>query len=164
MPSRLDVTKTYKLYIDGKFPRSESGRTVAVNDAKGKVLAHLSKASRKDLRDAVSAARKAQPGWRDATAYLRGQVLYRMAEMMEGKRDEWAEANAEPLRKYREQLNHFQQASLFDELPAPYRERRRQRVDATVAEQHDLLDRLETAGDPLLRVLAVLVPSSENAA
>ena len=83
---------------------------------------------------------------------------------LEGKRDEWAESNAEPLRKYRDQLNHFQQASLFDELPAPYREKRRQRVDATVAEQHDLLDRLETAGDPLLRVLAVLVPSPESAA
>ena len=92
MADRLDVTKTYKLYIDGKFPRSESGRTVAVNDAKGKVLAHLSKASRKDLRDAVTAARKAQPGWKDATAYLRGQILYRMAEMMEGKRDEFAAA------------------------------------------------------------------------
>lgn len=92
MPDRLDVTKTYKLYIDGKFPRSESGRTVAVHDSKGKVLAHLSKASRKDLRDAVGAARKAQPGWRDATAYLRGQILYRMAEMMEGKRDEFAGA------------------------------------------------------------------------
>ncbi|MEU7573357.1 DEAD/DEAH box helicase [Micromonospora sp. NPDC049240] len=83
---------------------------------------------------------------------------------LEGKRDEWAEANAEPLRRHRDQLVHFQQASIFDELPAPYREKRRQRVDATVAEQHDLLDRLETAGDPLLRVLAVLVPSPENVA
>ncbi|MEW2384313.1 helicase-related protein [Micromonospora sp. NPDC047707] len=81
---------------------------------------------------------------------------------LEGKRDEWAEANAEPLRKYRQQLTHFQQASLFDELPAPHREKRRQRVDATVQEQHDLLDRLETDGDPLLRVLAVLVPSPER--
>ncbi|MCL7456239.1 DEAD/DEAH box helicase [Micromonospora sp. MSM11] len=83
---------------------------------------------------------------------------------LEGKRDEWAEANAEPLRRYREQLTTFQQASLLDELPGPHREKRRQRVDATVAEQHDLLDRLETAGDPLLRVLAVLVPSQESAA
>ncbi|MET8832915.1 SNF2-related protein [Micromonospora sp. NPDC004540] len=83
---------------------------------------------------------------------------------LEGKRDEWAEANAEPLRKYRQQLTHFQQASLFDELPGPHREKRRQRVDATVQEQRDLLDRLETDGDPLLRVLAVLVPSTESAA
>ena len=82
---------------------------------------------------------------------------------LEGKRAEWAEANAEPLRKYREQLIDFQQASLLDELPGAHREKRRQRVDATVAEQHDLLDRLETAGDPLLRVLAVLVPSPESA-
>ncbi|BCL12390.1 helicase-related protein [Micromonospora sagamiensis] len=80
------------------------------------------------------------------------------------KRDEWAEANAEPLRRYRQQLTHFEQASLLDDLPAPHREKRRQRVRATVAEQHDLLDRLETAGEPLLRVLAVLVPSPETAA
>ncbi|MEU4712092.1 DEAD/DEAH box helicase [Micromonospora purpureochromogenes] len=79
------------------------------------------------------------------------------------KRDEWAEANAEPLRTYRAQLNRFQQASLFDELPSANREKRRQRVQATVQEQGDLLARLETAGDPLLRVLAVLVPSPESA-
>ncbi|MEO3777291.1 DEAD/DEAH box helicase [Micromonospora sp. B11E3] len=83
---------------------------------------------------------------------------------LEGKRDEWAEANAEPLETYRQRLTHFRQASILDELPAPHREKRRQRVDATVQEQHDLLDRLETAGDPLLRVLAVLVPSPESAA
>ncbi|MEV4481684.1 SNF2-related protein [Micromonospora coxensis] len=83
---------------------------------------------------------------------------------LEGKRDEWADANAEPLRQYRQQLTHFQQASIVDELPGAHREKRRQRVQATVAEQHDLLDRLETAGDPLLRVLAVLVPPSESAA
>ncbi|NBE79601.1 DEAD/DEAH box helicase [Micromonospora rubida] len=83
---------------------------------------------------------------------------------LEGKRDEWAEANAEPLRRHREQLRTFEQASILDELPGAHREKRRQRVHATVAEQHDLLDRLETAGDPLLRVLAVLVPSPEGAA
>ncbi|WBB80415.1 helicase-related protein [Micromonospora sp. WMMD882] len=81
-----------------------------------------------------------------------------------GKRAEWADANAEPLRRHRQQLDHFQQASLLDELPAAHREKRRRRVRATVAEQHDLLDRLETDGDPLLRVLAVLVPSPESAA
>jgi len=90
--ARLDVLKTYKLYIDGQFPRSESGRSTPVTDAKGKVLAHVAKASRKDLRDAVEAARKAQPGWQNATAYLRGQIMYRMAEMMEGKRAEFVEA------------------------------------------------------------------------
>ncbi|MBX7266922.1 DEAD/DEAH box helicase [Micromonospora sp. Llam7] len=75
---------------------------------------------------------------------------------------EWAETNAGPLRRYRERLAAFQQASLVDELTGAHRERRRQRVDATVREQHDLLDRLETAGDPLLRVLAVLVPSQRS--
>lgn len=90
MTERLDVLKTYKLFIDGKFPRTESGRSRVITDAAGKVLAHTSLASRKDLRDAVEAARKAQPGWASATAYNRGQVLYRVAEMMEGKRDELA--------------------------------------------------------------------------
>ncbi|QGN48608.1 DEAD/DEAH box helicase [Micromonospora sp. WMMC415] len=92
------------------------------------------------------------------------QAVDAARQYLEGKRDEWAEANAEPLRRYREQLTHFQQASLFDELSGAHREKRRQRVDATVQEQKDLLDRLETAGDPLLRVLAVLVPSPESAA
>lgn len=88
--SRIDVLKTYKLYIDGKFPRTESGRTMEVRTSGGDV--HLCKASRKDLRDAVEAARKGQVGWASATAYLRGQILYRIAEMMEGKRRELAEA------------------------------------------------------------------------
>jgi acyl-CoA reductase-like NAD-dependent aldehyde dehydrogenase len=92
---RLNVLKTYKLYIDGKFPRSESGRTfvAAARDGGGGVDAvHLCRASRKDFRDAVTAARKAQPGWAGATAYLRGQILYRAAEMLEGRRGEFARA------------------------------------------------------------------------
>src|SRR5262245_35795452 len=89
MPQRLSVAKTYKLYIGGAFPRSESGRSMPMTGPDGRVFAHASKASRKDLRDAVAAARKAQPGWAGATAYLRGQILYRMAEMLEGKRPEF---------------------------------------------------------------------------
>lgn len=89
MPERLDVIKTYKLFIDGKFPRSESGRTLAIQGADGRLLAHVCKASRKDLRDAVTAARGGLAKWKNATAYNRGQVLYRMAEMLEGKRDEF---------------------------------------------------------------------------
>jgi acyl-CoA reductase-like NAD-dependent aldehyde dehydrogenase len=91
MPDRLTVAKTYKLFINGKFPRSESGRALPLLDAKGNTLAHTSHASRKDLRDAVEAARAALPGWSGATAYLRGQILYRMAEMLEGKADEFAD-------------------------------------------------------------------------
>jgi len=90
MAERLDVTKTYKLYINGKFPRSESGRSMAIENTKGHVIAHLSRASRKDMRDAIEAASKAQPGWFDRSAYNRGQILYRMAEMLEGKREEFA--------------------------------------------------------------------------
>ena len=84
--SRLDVRKTYKLYIGGAFPRSECGRTYEVHDAKGEFLANAALASRKDARDAVVGARKAFPGWSGATAYNRGQVLYRVAELLEGRR------------------------------------------------------------------------------
>jgi acyl-CoA reductase-like NAD-dependent aldehyde dehydrogenase len=83
---RLEVRKTYKLFIGGAFPRSESGRTYPIADADGGFVANVAQASRKDLRDAVVAARKAQPGWSAATAYNRGQVLYRVAEMLEGRR------------------------------------------------------------------------------
>ena len=85
--TRLDVKKTYKLYIGGKFPRSESGHTLAVSTPKGSHLAHVAQASRKDARDAVTAARSAQSGWAGATSYNRGQVLYRIAEMLEGRRE-----------------------------------------------------------------------------
>jgi len=90
MSDRVSVAKTYKLYIGGKFPRSESGRTYPVTDASGAFLANASHASRKDVRDAVSAARKAFGGWSGATAYNRGQVLYRVAEMLEGRRAQFA--------------------------------------------------------------------------
>lgn len=84
---RLAVLKTYKLYLGGKFPRTESGRTMIAKDAKtGEHLAHYCHASRKDLRDAIRAARSAQAGWAGSTAYLRGQILYRMAEMLENRR------------------------------------------------------------------------------
>lgn len=93
-PARLDVTKTYKLFVNGAFPRSESGRSMPVHDARGRVVAHVAHASRKDLRDAVEAARGACEKWRGASGYNRGQILYRMGEMMEGKRTELAEAIA----------------------------------------------------------------------
>lgn len=87
--ARIDVKKTYKLYIGGAFPRSESGRTYLVNDAKGALMANASQASRKDARDAVVAARKAFGGWSGRTAYNRGQVVYRIAEVLEGRRDQF---------------------------------------------------------------------------
>jgi acyl-CoA reductase-like NAD-dependent aldehyde dehydrogenase len=89
--ARLEVRKTYKLYIGGAFPRSESGRTYEVTDPKGRFLANAALASRKDARDAVVAARRAQPGWSKATAYNRGQVLYRVAEVMEGRRAQFVD-------------------------------------------------------------------------
>jgi acyl-CoA reductase-like NAD-dependent aldehyde dehydrogenase len=88
--SRLEVKKTYKLYINGAFPRSESGRIYEVTDVKGNFIANPAMASRKDLREAVVAARAAQPGWAKATAYNRGQILYRIAEMLEGRADQIA--------------------------------------------------------------------------
>ncbi|MFF1381506.1 aldehyde dehydrogenase family protein [Streptomyces sp. NPDC058308] len=101
MSDRLTVLKTYKLYVGGKFPRSESGRVYEVTDSKSKWLANAPLASRKDARDAVVAARKAQGGWAGATAYNRGQVLYRVAEMLEGRKDQFVRevADAEGISK-----------------------------------------------------------------
>jgi len=101
MSERLSVLKTYKLFVGGKFPRSESGRVYEVTDAKSRWLANAPLASRKDARDAVTAARKAFGGWSGATAYNRGQILYRVAEMLEGRRDQFAAevASAEGLSK-----------------------------------------------------------------
>jgi acyl-CoA reductase-like NAD-dependent aldehyde dehydrogenase len=81
----LEVRKTYKLYVGGEFIRSESGRYDPVPDAKGEFLANISRGSRKDLREAVRKARAAQPGWAAKSAYLKGQILYRMAEMLDGR-------------------------------------------------------------------------------
>jgi len=89
--SRLTVPKTYKLYIGGAFPRSESGRTYEVLSASGEFLANAAQASRKDARDAVVAARSAVSGWSGATAYNRGQVLYRIAELLEGRRAQFVD-------------------------------------------------------------------------
>ncbi|KEI46144.1 aldehyde dehydrogenase family protein [Saccharopolyspora rectivirgula] len=85
-PERLAVAKTYKLYLGGAFQRSESGRVYPVHEATGGFLANAARASRKDVRDAVSAARKAFAGWSGATPYNRGQVIYRIAEVLEGRR------------------------------------------------------------------------------
>ena len=89
MSKRIDVKKTYKLFIGGAFPRTESGRTYEVKNSKGIFIANPCMASRKDLKDAVVAARAAQTGWSQATAYNRGQILYRIAEMLEGRCDQF---------------------------------------------------------------------------
>jgi acyl-CoA reductase-like NAD-dependent aldehyde dehydrogenase len=86
---RLDVKKTYKLFIGGAFPRSESGRSYQIKDSKGNFIANPAQASRKDLRDAVLAAKNAHAQWSSATAYNRGQILYRIAEIMEGRSDQF---------------------------------------------------------------------------
>lgn len=90
--ARIDVRKTYKLYIGGAFPRSESGHSYEVTDSKGKFVANAALASRKDVRDAVVAARKAFGSWSGRTAYNRGQILYRIAEVMEDRRPQFEEA------------------------------------------------------------------------
>ena len=91
MSARLKVKKTYKLFIDGKFPRSESGRYLPAKSTKGVHLDNYSHASRKDARDAVTAARAAFDGWSKATPYNRGQILYRAAEMLENREGELAQ-------------------------------------------------------------------------
>lgn len=87
--TRLGIDKTYKLYINGQFPRSESGRYFALTDPSGKQLANICRGSRKDFREAVVAARGAVAGWSASTAYLRGQIIYRIAEMLEGRREQF---------------------------------------------------------------------------
>ena len=89
--SRLAVRKTHKLFVGGGFPRSESGRSYPVLDHRGEVAARAASATRKDLREAVRAARRAQPGWAARSGYNRGQILYRVAEMMEDRRSALAE-------------------------------------------------------------------------
>jgi acyl-CoA reductase-like NAD-dependent aldehyde dehydrogenase len=91
MSNRIDVKKTYKLFINGAFPRTESGRTYEIKSAKGVFIANPCLASRKDLKDAVVAARTAQSGWNKASAYNKGQILYRIAEMLEGRRGQFVE-------------------------------------------------------------------------
>jgi acyl-CoA reductase-like NAD-dependent aldehyde dehydrogenase len=90
--ARVDVRKTYKLFIGGGFPRSESGYSYEVSDHRGRFLANAARASRKDARDAVQAARKAFPGWSGRTAYNRAQILYRVAELMEDRRPQFVDA------------------------------------------------------------------------
>ncbi|MDJ0699299.1 MAG: aldehyde dehydrogenase family protein [Woeseiaceae bacterium] len=87
--TRVPVAKTYKIYIGGKFPRTESGRYFALQDRKGNAVANVCRGSRKDFRNAVVAARKAQAGWAAASPYLRGQILYRIGEMLEGRREQF---------------------------------------------------------------------------
>jgi acyl-CoA reductase-like NAD-dependent aldehyde dehydrogenase len=89
--SSLDVNKTYKLFIGGAFPRSESGRVYEIKGANKKFLANAALASRKDLRDAVVAAKSSQAGWANATAFNRGQILYRIAEIMQGRNEQFIE-------------------------------------------------------------------------
>lgn len=106
--SRLDINKTYKLYIGGKFPRTESGRFYAVNNSKDNLIANMCLASRKDFRNAVVVARKVQPSWVSMTALNRGQVLYRIAEMLEGRKEQFiAEliAQGESAKKAKEEVD-----------------------------------------------------------
>ncbi|MHB1148284.1 MAG: aldehyde dehydrogenase family protein [Lutibacter sp.] len=87
--TRLDIQKTYKLYIGGKFPRTESGRYFTINDNKGNLIANMCLASRKDFRNAVVIARNAQSSWANSTALNKGQILYRIAEMLEGRKEQF---------------------------------------------------------------------------
>lgn len=89
-PARVAVAKTYKIYIDGKFPRTESGRYFPLESKDGAIIANVCRSSRKDFRNAVVAARGAFAGWSGTSAYLRGQILYRIAEMLEGRREQFA--------------------------------------------------------------------------
>src|SRR5262245_42396512 len=110
--SSLEVRQTYKLYIGGEFVRTESGRYDAIESPKKKLLANVSRGSRKDLREAVRAARSAQPGWASKTAYLKGQILYRMAEMLEGRAGSFEELLRESRGMTPAQAKHEVRASI----------------------------------------------------
>ena len=158
---RLDVLKTWKLFIGGAFPRSESGRSEAVVGPEGRVLGHASKASRKDLREAVVAARKALPGWRGATAYNRGQVLYRVAEMLEARRGDaaWDGASRAALPIAVDRLVHY--AGWTDKLAhvlggqnavaGPY-------WNITVPETVGVVGVVCPAEEPLLALVSLIAP------
>lgn len=105
MSNRIEVLKTYKTYVDGTFPRTESGRYYKVHDKNNKVLANACRCSRKDVRNAVVAARGAVKGWSNSSAYNRGQILYRIAEMLEGRRGQFIEE----LNTLRENTNQAEQ-------------------------------------------------------
>jgi acyl-CoA reductase-like NAD-dependent aldehyde dehydrogenase len=87
--ARIPVAKTYKIYIDGKFPRTESGRYFPLKNSNDEIIANICRGSRKDFRNSVVAARKAFAGWSAASAYLRGQIIYRIAEMLEGRQEQF---------------------------------------------------------------------------
>ena len=89
MSNRLDVLKTYKTYVGGAFPRSESGHTYALTNSNDETIANVCRCTRKDVRDAMVKARDAQSGWQNRTAYNRGQILYRIAEMLEGRKEQF---------------------------------------------------------------------------
>ena len=168
--SHLPVPKTYKLYLGGKFPRSESGRTYPVRDHRGGFLANAALASRKDARDAVAAARKGAAAWAKATPYNRGQVIYRVAEMLEGRRAQFVElitastgagsdaAGAE-VDAAVDRLVHF--AGWTDKLPAvfgssnpvsgPY-------FSYSAPEPTGVVAVFAPAGSPLLGLVAVVAP------
>ena len=110
MAEHLPVDKTFKLFIGGAFPRSESGHTFQVRSDDGRLLANAAKASRKDLREAVRAARSAQAGWAGRTAYNRGQVLYRVAEMLDARRDEFVAVLRDGGRSAESARNEVEQA------------------------------------------------------
>jgi acyl-CoA reductase-like NAD-dependent aldehyde dehydrogenase len=93
--TQLNVVKTYKIYIGGQFPRTESGRTYVVNDANGNPIANVCQSSKKDIRNAVQVARKAFGSWSERSAFNRGQILYRMAEMLEGRKTQFMEELAQ---------------------------------------------------------------------
>ncbi len=160
--SHLAVPKTYKLYLGGKFPRSESGRTYAVTGTDGGFGANAALGSRKDVRDAVVAARKGFGGWSGATPYNRGQVIYRIAEMLEGRRAQFAELGCQPVEVEQavDRLVHF--AGWTDKLAAvfgsanpvsgPY-------FCYSAPEPTGVVGIVAPTGSPLLGLVSVIAPA-----
>ncbi|MFI5958372.1 aldehyde dehydrogenase family protein [Cryptosporangium sp. NPDC051539] len=155
---RLSVRKTYKLYIGGAFPRSESGRTFAATDAEGAFVANVARASRKDVRDAVVAAAKASAGWAARTPYNRGQILYRAAEMMEARRSEFGlpldevDAAVDRFVWYAGWADKYAQVvGATNPVSGPY-------LNLSTPEPTGVVGVLAPAGAPLLGLVSVIAP------
>jgi len=165
---RLPIRRTAKLFVGGQFPRSESGRSYEVWSGDGRLLAHAARASRKDLRDAVVAARGAAAGWAGRTAYNRGQILYRVAEIMEGRRaqlrDELADAGApDPAREVDVAIDRWvwyagwadkiaQVAGGANPVAGPY-------FDFTIPEPTGVVGIVAPADAPLLGLVSRVAPA-----
>lgn len=170
MPHRLSITKTPKCYVGGAFIRSESGRVTALHDASGGFFANIPQCTRKDLRNAVEAAAKAGPGWAKRSAFNRGQILYRLAEMMEARAAELAEAltlsgysNADASREVTasiERVVHYAGwTDKYEQLLGSVNPVASAHFNFTVTEPMGIIGVIAPDDSPLLALISLILPA-----